>query len=234
MIRHSSLAHLVLTLSLGVLGCSQEAPADASAPDARVTRAAAPFDAGPIDAFVIGPIDAFCGQTEPDPDRTVTCSPCEPHCYLTREQPGPDDLGEGLEHDLLVNGVRLSRGSDGRYVAEGSHERVYDATLSCDPLTELPVWDRLDYDVEIPPGTTIDFELRAASSLAELPAAPTATVPARSGYGSFDVSFALASSGSIVSLWYLSIPAVLRASADGTQTPVLRRHDLRFLCLPGM
>jgi hypothetical protein len=228
-------ARLGVLLSLcGVLGCSQEAPADASAPDARVSRDAAPFDAGPIDAFVSG-LDAFCGQTEPDPDRTVTCSPCEPRCYRTREEPGPGDpVGDGLEHDLLVNGVRLSRGSDGRYVAQGRHERVYDATLSCDALTELPLWDRLDYDVEIPPGTAIDFELRVASSLADLAAAPAATVPARSGHGSFDVSVALASSGSLASLRYLSITAVLRASADGTQSPVLQRHDLRFLCVPGM
>lgn len=216
-----------------VLGCTEPAPVE---PDAfRVTRDAAPFDIGPVDAFVVGPADAFCGPTEPDPDRTVTCSACELRCYVTREQPGPGDpLEGGLEHDLVVNGVRLSQGSDGRYVAEGRHERVYDSTLSCDSLTEFPHWDQLDYDVDIPPGTSIDFELRVANTAAELPAAWTSTVPARSGAGSFDMGVALASSGGVVSRPYLSITTVLRASADGAQTPVLRRLDLRFQCVPGM
>jgi hypothetical protein len=227
-------ARLGAVLSLcGALGCSQEAPADASAPDARPTRDAAPFDAGPIDAFVSGPLDAFCGPTEPDPDRTVTCSPCEPRCYLTREQPGPDDpAGDGLEHDLLVNGVRLSRGSDGRYVAEGRHERVYDATLSCDALTELPGWDRLDYDVEIPPGTTLDFELRVASTLAALGSASPVIVHASTGHGTLDVTAALLTSGGPTAGMFLSITAVLHASADRSLTPVLVRYDLRYTCDP--
>lgn len=233
MIRTTCLS--VLALTLGSLGCGQEGPPDPGVPDARLSRDAAPFDAGPVDAFVSDPADAFCGPTEPDPDRTVTCSPCEPRCYLTREQPGPGDpLEDGIEHDLLVNGVRLSEGADGRYVAEGRHVRVHDSTLTCDPLTELPAWDELDYDVEIPAGTAIDFELRVASSVAELASAPAATVPASSGHGSFDVSTALLSSGGSVSGPYLSITVVLRASADGSATPVLLRYDLRFQCVPGM
>lgn len=231
--RSRTMRRCLVLLPIAALGCTEPAPVE---PDAfRVTRDAAPFDVGPVDTFVLGAPDAFCGPTEPDPDRTVTCSPCEPRCYLTREQPGPGDpLEDGLEHDLVVNGVRLSRGSDGRYVAEGRHVRVYDSTLSCDPLTELPHWDQLDYDVEIPAGTAIDFELRVAGTVAELASAPMATVPARSGAGSFDMRVALASAGGLVSSPYLSITTVLRASADGAQTPVLRRHDLRFQCVPGM
>ena len=224
---------LVLLPIAVILGCSEPAPVE---PDAfRVTRDAAPFDIGPVDAFALGAPDAFCGPTPPDPDRTVTCSPCEPRCYLTREQPGPGDpLEDGLEHDLVVNGVRLSEGSDGHYVPEGRHVRVHDSTLTCDPLTELPSWDTIDYDVEIPAGTSIDFELRAASSAAALPSATAAVVHATSGHGSFDASAALVMAGAPVSLPFLSITVVLRASADGTQTPVFLRYDLRHQCLPGM
>lgn len=224
---------LVLLPIAAILGCSEPAPVE---PDAfRVTRDAAPFDIGPVDAFALGAPDAFCGPTPPDPDRTVTCSPCEPRCYLTREQPGPGDpLEDGVEHDLVVNGVRLSQGSDGHYVPEGRHARVHDSTLTCDPLTELPAWETIDYDVEIPAGTSIDFELHTASSTAALASARPALVHATSGHGSFDATTALLSAGATVSQRFLSITVVLHASADGTQTPVFLRYDLRHQCLPGM
>ncbi|MFO0711330.1 MAG: hypothetical protein U0353_15885 [Sandaracinus sp.] len=226
---------LLLLLALAP-GCEGSGSPDASAPDARVIRDAARPDVGPLDAFVASGPDATCGQTEPDPDRTVQCSPCDPTCFVTREQPrAGQPAGEGLEHDATLDGVRLAHAASGSgYVAEGRHERVHDGTLSCDPRTSLSEWRTIDYDVEIPAGTAIDFELRVASSEAALATAMPATVPAMQGHGVIDVAFALLTSGAPTSGPFFSVTVVLHASADGSASPVLRRYDLRYSCVPGI
>lgn len=230
---------LVLVM-LGLLGCGEPGPPAPIPADARVSRDAAPIDGsdgGPPDAFVASVSDsgrdAWCGQTEPDPSMTVQCSGCEPWCFLTREQPGlGDQADEDLEYDEA--GVRLALGADGRHVADGRHRTVHDATPYCDPRRDWLDWRSLDYRVDLPEGTSIDFELRTASSVAGLDRATAAVVHASPGFGVIRPSDELRGAGAPTSLPYLSVTAVLHASADGTRTPVLFHYDLRYHCVSGM
>ncbi len=230
-----------LLLALGLVGCDA-GPPDAgaldAALDARSARDAARSDTGdtgPVDAFAPGAPDAVCAQTEPDPDRTLQCSPCEPQCFVARDQPrAGTPAGPDLEYDADRGGARLAQGPGGLFVTEARHERVFDGTASCDPITSLSTWRRIDYQVELPAGTGIDFELRLANSEAALATAPAAVVAARDGVGEIDVTSALLLTGGPTSGPYFSVTVVFHASADGMSSPVLHHYDLRFGCLPGM
>lgn len=224
-------AFLFVVAAVGTFGCGETGVPDAGALDARASRDAPRSDSA-LDAFTPSAEDAWCGQTEPDPDRTVQCSPCEPRCFLTREQPGPGDLaGEELEHDATAGGVRLRLGTDGRHVPEGRHERVHDSSLTCDPRTDVPYWRTLPYSVLVPEGTSLDFELRSASSEAALGSATPAVVRAVSGFGEIPVAEALLTTGGMTSGSFLSVTAVLHASPDGARSPVLHHYDLRYTCV---
>lgn len=234
----SSSSFLVVFAMMGWLGCGGPEP---TPPDARASRDAAPLDGwdarGP-DAFATSVPDsgrdAWCGQTEPDPSMTVQCSPCEPWCFLTRELPGLGDPADpALEYDE-PGGVRLALGVDGRHVAEGRHRTIHDGTRTCDPLRDWLEWRSLDYRAEIPEGTSIDFELRTARSVAELERATAVVVHASSGLGTIAPSDEFLLAGAPTSLPYLSVTVVLRASADGARTPVLFHYDLRYTCVAGM
>ncbi|MBN8615789.1 MAG: hypothetical protein J0L92_34670 [Deltaproteobacteria bacterium] len=224
----------LLVALLSIAGCDTADAPDASAPDARLERDAAPFDAGPIDAHRVV-LDAFCAQQEPDPDRSVQCSLCEPRCLLTREQPREGDtFDEGVELDASLGGLRLTRESDGSYVAEGRLERTHDGSIACDPLTEFTYWETLGYEVDLPAGTSIDVELRGATSASAIPGTSPVIVPLSTGVGELAVSDALLAADRPMYPPFLSITVVLHASADALRTPLFHHYDLRHSCLPGL
>jgi hypothetical protein len=207
------------------VGCDSTAPS--SARDAAIVRRDAPTtDVGLVDAY--SPLlDALCFQSEPDPDRAVTCSLCEPRCFRTRDQPresGP--AAGGLEYDETLGGLRLPREADGTFVSAGRHQRVHDTTVTCDPLLDTAHWTFLDYQIDVPAGASADFELRAASSLAGIAGATPVVIPAVSGVGHVDLD---ASGFPVIGL-YLSVTVALHASPDGTESPVLHHYDLEYTC----
>ncbi len=236
--RHSLvLVRALLGVLLTIGGCNTAEAPDASAPDPRVRRDAAldasPFDAGPVDAHRAP--DAFCAQTEPDPDRSVQCSLCEPQCLVTREQPREGDtFDDEVELDATLGGLRLTQAEDGTYASEGRHERTHDSTISCDPLRDIVIWDTLRYEVGLPEGTSVDVELRGASSVSSIATVSPVIVPLRTGVGQLDVSDALLFEHGPSSPPYLSITVVLHASADGLRTPLFHHYDLRHTCVGGL
>jgi len=237
--RHARTAMLPFVFVVA-LGC--DGPTDPGPPDVRVLWDASrvgPVDGEATDAFTPGASDAgrdaSCAQTERDPPEPGQCGPGGAQGVRTRESPGPGGLAdEGLEYDAARGGVQLARGTDGRHIGPGRHRSVHDGTRTCDPLTEWPYWRTLDYDVEIPEGTSLEFELRTARAEAALGAALPAIVRATSGHGVIDVSEELRRAGVDSSGPYLSVTTVLRASADGTRSPILFHYDLRYVCMAGL
>ena len=234
--------HVVLAMLVAMLAASCSAP-DEDLVDARTLRDTARSDrpeTGTLDAFSPGSsdsgLDASCGQTEPVPMTTVQCSPCAPQCFVTREMPGPGDLTseDQLEHDASSGGLRLAAGADGRYPAQGQRRSVHDSAGRCDLPTELTYWRTFEYEVELPEGTSVDFEVRTGNSEAALLAATPLVLRESSGRVAVPLDTALIAAGGLASSPYLSITAVLRASPDGTRSPVLRHYDLRFTCVAGL
>lgn len=222
---------LVLVLALCGSGCDAANPADRA--DALATLEDSGSDGGPVDAARAASLDAHCVQNEPDPDRTVRCSTCNPACDLTREQPrSAEPPAPGLEYDESLDGLRLAQGADGAYLPEGRHERIHDGTIGCDPRSHHPIWQTLDYALELPEGTSVDFELRGAWSMTALSSAMPIVVPARAAVGQFEVGAAFLTADVSAELPFLSITVVLHASPDGTRSPVFHHYDLRDVCLP--
>jgi len=235
--------HAVLAMVLSMLAWSGCPAPDESIVDARTLRDTARADrpeTGTLDSSTPSPsdsgLDASCGQNEPVPMTTVQCSPCERNCFVTREMPGPGDLtgDDELEHDAGSGGIRLAAGPEGRYAAEGQRRSVHDSTDRCDPRTELTYWRTLEYEVELPEGTSVDFEVRTGNSEAALLAATPLVLRATSGRVAVPLDTALIAAGGLASSPFLSITTVLRASPDGARSPVLRHYDLRFACVAGL
>lgn len=149
-------------LVLTTMGCDSAGPSDAR--DAEIVRRDAPAFDTATDAYP-PPIDAFCVQNEPDPDRAVVCSACEPRCFRMREQPresGP--AGGGLAYDETRAGLVLPHEADGSFVSEGRHQRVHDTAVTC-ASTEIAHWTLLLYQLDIPSGASA--RLRAACGVVE-------------------------------------------------------------------
>ena len=235
--------HVVLSVLLAMLAASGCSTPDEDLVDARALRDTARSDraeTGTLDAFSPGStdsgLDASCGQTEPVPMTTVQCSPCAPRCFVTREMPGPGDLTseDQLEHDAGSGGLRLAAGADGRYPAQGQRRSVQDSARRCDPRTELTYWRTFEYEVELPEGTSVDFEVRTGNSEAARLAATPLVLRATPGRVAVPLDTALIAAGGLASSPYLSITAVLRASPDGARSPTLHHYDLRFTCVAGL
>lgn len=120
-----------------------------------------------------------------------------------------------------------------RYEPEGRYWQDYDSTLRCS-IGERPDWGMLNWTANIPAGTALRWELRAAETLAALPTAtPVATfTTTTSGPGSLDIAPALAAAG--IDLWqhYLRVTAVLVASADLLYSPTLNDMSVAYTCIP--
>ncbi|MCS6798042.1 MAG: hypothetical protein NZ898_05885 [Myxococcota bacterium] len=120
------------------------------------------------------------------------------------------------------------------YPPSGSYTRVYDAATVCPGghSGTRAIWGDLTFSVTTPAGTRIDWEIRGADSVAAL-AAATPIVRSTPPTGSpiaLDPLFAAAMGGRHP--FAVSIRAVLHASADRTQTPVLHWFALNYVCGP--
>lgn len=114
---------------------------------------------------------------------------------------------------------------------EGEYWRDYDSTLSC-ASNERPDWDDLDWDVTVPAGTSMRFELRTSDDLATLAAATPVTFTVPSATPTIDVGDALVAGGQENFLPYLRVTAVLISSSDQTVSPVLTRMAQQYVCSP--
>lgn len=114
---------------------------------------------------------------------------------------------------------------------EGEYWRDYDSTLSC-ASNERPDWNELDWDVTVPAGTSVRFELRTSDDLSTLAAATPVTFTVPSASPTIDVGDELVAAGAANFLPYLRVTAVLISSADQTVSPVLTRMSQQYVCSP--
>jgi len=118
------------------------------------------------------------------------------------------------------------------YPPEGRYWRDYDSTMYC-ASNERPDWGDLEWEiVSLPSGTSILWEIRAASTSAGLASATPVTFTTPSTTSPIDIAARLSSAGVPNLLEYLRVTAVLRANSARTETPVLRSFTARFTCVP--
>ncbi|HJL16834.1 MAG TPA: PPC domain-containing protein [Sandaracinaceae bacterium LLY-WYZ-13_1] len=118
------------------------------------------------------------------------------------------------------------------YPPDGSYWRDYDSTAYCAD-NERPDWGDLSWDiVDLPAGTSVRWELRAAEDPADLDTATPITFTTPPTSSPVDVAAQLVSAGVGNYVPHLRVTAVLLADSSRTETPVLRSFELRFTCVP--
>lgn len=120
----------------------------------------------------------------------------------------------------------------GSYPASGSYWRDYDSTARC-ATNERPSWGSLIWNADIPAGTRIEFELRAANTVAALPTAtPVARITVPSATSPVDIATVLRTAGYPNGMRMLRITSVLYANAARTASPALRSMEVTYSCIP--
>ncbi|MBX3246771.1 MAG: VWA domain-containing protein [Myxococcales bacterium] len=116
----------------------------------------------------------------------------------------------------------------------GRYWRTYDATETCAIPPNRPRWGALGWIADLPVGTAITFEIRAAGTLAALDGATPARVRVTSAgpMPPIDVDTILNAAGLTADHPYVRITAVLEGSLDRTSSPVLTEMQLAYTCTP--
>ncbi len=117
------------------------------------------------------------------------------------------------------------------YAKEAVYVREYDASSTC-VGPERPRWGELRWQASAPGETSMRFELRVAPTKAELSRAMAVVIPVPKGTesGALKVAQALAAAKVQADDPNLRISAVLNASPNQTETPVLREFELQYHC----
>jgi len=115
--------------------------------------------------------------------------------------------------------------------ASAFYRNVYDSTLRCIAL-EAPKWGVLTWEGTTPSASSIDFQIRTAPSLEDLPAAIPVILPitGSASSGTFDIREELIAAGQTVGLPYIQITAVLNPASGTPTTPTLDGWTFEFVC----
>jgi len=115
--------------------------------------------------------------------------------------------------------------------ASAFYRNVYDSTERCVAL-EAPKWGALTWEGTTPSGSSIDFQIRTAPTLEDLPTAISVILPVTgaASTGTFDLREELIAAGQTVGLPYIQITAVLNASNSPPATPTLDGWTFEFVC----
>lgn len=114
--------------------------------------------------------------------------------------------------------------------ASAFYRNAYDSTARCNTPPEHPKWGDLTWDGSTPWDSSIDFQIRTAPSLAELPTAIPVIVSSSEEGGIFDIREELIAAGQTFGLPYIQITAVLNPSASPAATPLLLGWSFEFFC----
>lgn len=124
------------------------------------------------------------------------------------------------------------------YSPMASYWHDYDSTLTC-TIDERPVWGTLNYTLDIPAGTRVQFTLTASDDPTMLATAtPVATFtvnPPATGTavtGSRNVDTLLAAAGIQPNLRYLRVNVTLFADSTLMYSPALQAMSLDYTCIP--
>jgi hypothetical protein len=112
------------------------------------------------------------------------------------------------------------------------YRNVYDTTLRCIAPHEAPKWGDLIWSGDTPGPSTIEFQIRTANTLAELPLAIPASViiPTDTNSHTLNLTEELIADGQPYGLPYLQITALLNPSNFPTASPTLEGWSFEFFC----
>lgn len=114
-------------------------------------------------------------------------------------------------------------------VLAGSYWRDFDGLTTCLP-TQTPRWSRLYYSAVTPVGTYIDFFVRTADTLADLPTATRVAVETVPTERTGDIQAAFTAEAIPATRRYLRLEADLHADTPGA-TPILQSMTVEHYCL---
>ena len=116
--------------------------------------------------------------------------------------------------------------------ASAFYRNVYDATERCITPPEFPKWGALTWAGTTPSGSSIDFQIRTAPVLEDVPTAIPVilSITGSAEDGTFDLREELIAAGQVVGLPYIQITAVLSPSISPPATPTLDGWSFEFVC----
>jgi hypothetical protein len=112
------------------------------------------------------------------------------------------------------------------------YRNSYDSLARCNVPPERPDWGYLSWTGSTPGDSTIEFQIRAANTAAELDAAIPAVVVIPSGTedGILDIGQELINADIPNGLLFLRVTAMLNTSPDLRDTPELAGWEFEFVC----
>ncbi|MEI7993044.1 MAG: putative metal-binding motif-containing protein, partial [Actinomycetota bacterium] len=156
------------------------------------------------------------------------------------------DTGSAVDQVSYNSPGTVSSGSSIRWTptsgtlmcASGVYTRIFDG--NCATGGDAPLWGQFNYTSVVPPGTSINFDVRTADTLGALATAPvvslrsapsgTATLPT-----SVDLTSQLRAANPLARLQrrrYLQLTATLSPSGDGSVAPTLGSTEVQHICEP--
>lgn len=140
-------------------------------------------------------------------------------------------LGDG-QYELKRVPVRIVIPAEvATYPEPGNYWKQYDASSSCSGETERPQWESLAWTADLPPGTTLRFDLRTADTEEALADAEVISVAAQNVASPVDLAPLLEEAGVSRNHNLLRIGAHLGPSPDELKTPVLQGWELTVHCV---
>ena len=149
-----------------------------------------------------------------------------------------DVMGDGL-YVLESIPVTIVVPKDGaKFPDEGKYWRNYDSGDYCSPGL-LPIWEEVTWSATLPSDTSIRWELRLAETCSDPDdlnactelnnATPIAwTAPPTSS--PMNIEQAIRDAGQPIEMPYARLTAILRASSDKAETPVLHDFQMQYSC----
>ena len=112
------------------------------------------------------------------------------------------------------------------------YRNAYDTTTRCNTPPERPKWGDLQWDGDVPDGTTIQFQIRTAPTLDDLATAvpPIVEIPTDTDSDTFNLTEEMIADGQPYGLPYIQITAVLQPSTAPPVTPALEGWSFEFVC----
>ncbi len=155
------------------------------------------------------------------------------------ERSGVVSSGSSIRWVPTVSSVRCDRGV---YTRLFTGDCTPTSPTPSDPFFQtVPFWGQFNYTSNVPVGTSILFELRAANTTAELATArvvrlPDAPLGSPTAPTSLDLRAILHAASTptepLYARRYVQITAYLNPSADGSVAPTLISTETQYTCLP--
>ena len=112
------------------------------------------------------------------------------------------------------------------------YRNVYDTTLRCIAPHEAPKWGDLIWEGSTPNGTSIEFQIRTANTVADLLVAIPAvvTIPTDTTSHTLNLTEELIADGQPYGLPYIQITALLNPTNTPPVSPTLEGWTFEFVC----